>query len=94
VIGSRSRALRWFGWFALFTFGQLALVFLAFSVGMMWLLYPLWPGLQMMRFLPADPRTAGSFIVFPTLAQIALAIGINDLLYAAVFYGLGRLRRH
>ncbi len=93
MILPQSRALRWFGLLTLFTFGQLAIVFLAFSVGLMWLLYPLWPGLQTMRFLPADPRTAGSFIVFPTLAQIALAIGVNDLVYGALFYVVSRLRR-
>lgn len=89
----KSKVLRWFGLFALFTFGQLAIVFLAFSVGLMWLLYPLWFGLQTMRFLPADPQTAGSFIVFPTLAQIALAIGVNDLIYAALFYGISLIRK-
>lgn len=93
MIRVKSRALRWFGLFALFTFGQLAIVFLAFSVGMMWLLYPLWLGLQTMRFLPADPATAGSFIVFPTLAQIALAIGVNDLVYAAACYGVSLMRK-
>ncbi|MEO5937154.1 MAG: hypothetical protein ABIP81_08060, partial [Terriglobales bacterium] len=61
--------------------------------GLMWLLYPLWFGLQTMRFLPADPQTAGSFIVFPTLAQLALAIGVNDLLYAGVFYVVIKARQ-
>ena len=69
----------------LFTVGQLVLLWVGFGTGMKWPFFPLWLGLEAMRLLPADPRTAGSFIVFPTLPQIVLAVVVNNLLYGVIF---------
>jgi hypothetical protein len=92
MIGTRSRALRCIGLIVLLSLAQLGLMYVALTAGMRWLFIPLWPGLQSMHFLPADPQSAGSFIVFPTLAQLILAIGVNDLIYGSVIYGISRIR--
>jgi hypothetical protein len=70
---------------------QPALFYVAANWRLDYLFWPLLPGLYSMRILPADPRTAGSFIVFPTLPQIVLALVVNTLLYGAGFFAW---RRH
>jgi hypothetical protein len=72
--------------------GQVALVAAAVLTHQKWLLAPLAPGLWSMRFLKADPLTAGSFIVFPTLAQTLLALTVNLAVYAGILFLVMRRR--
>lgn len=82
------RALRIALWLAALVAGQVLVVALALGVREQMLLAPLAPGLYSMKLLPADPRTAGSFIVFPTHWQILLALTVNVLVYGALLLAL------
>ena len=66
---------------------------IAISTHQKWLLAPLAPGLWSMRLLPADGRTAGSFIVFPTASQTLLALAVNAAVYGALLLFLANRRR-
>jgi hypothetical protein len=91
------RDLRSWAKIALFIAGsvaaQFALLFAAASTQTGWLAWPAAPGLYSMRLLPNDPQTAGSFIVFPTLAQSLLALAVNTGVYAGVFASYKWLKR-
>jgi hypothetical protein len=73
---------------------QLLLLFLAFAQGLRFLFWPLVPGIYSMRWLPNDPRTGGSFIVFPSAAQLVVAFAVNTAVYAGLFLALQRFRKH
>jgi hypothetical protein len=73
--------------------GQIALAVAAVLTNQKWLFAPLAPGLWCMRFLKANPQTAGSFIVFPTVAQTLLALGVNLAVYGALALVWMKLRR-
>jgi hypothetical protein len=72
---------------------QVALLLLAAGTNTEWLAWPAVPGLYSMRWLPNDPATAGSFIVFPTLAQSVLALAVNTGVYAIIYAGCRCVRR-
>lgn len=81
-------ALRIAGWIGALIVAQVLIVFASLATREQWLLAPLMPGLYSMKLLPADPRTAGSFIVFPTHWQILLALAVNVLVYGALLLAL------
>ena len=87
------RLLRIAGAIAILVAVQVLLVVAAIATHQKWLLAPLAPGLWSMRWLPADPRTAGSFIVFPTLSQTLLALAVNAALYGVLLLSLVAWRR-
>lgn len=87
------RIVRWVWLGVLFTAGQFLLLVVAFYTGMTLLLAPLWPGLRAMQLLPADPRSAGSYIVLPTLSQTVLALVVNDLMFGLILKLVNRIRR-
>jgi len=72
---------------------QVLLAVAAIASSQAWLLWPLAPGIEAMRLLPGDPRTAGSFIAFPTLAQTLLALAVNTLAAAAAIVVFRAARR-
>ena len=80
------------GWLAASVAAQAGLVAAAVALHQKWLLAPLAAGLWAMRLLPADPRTAGSFIVFPTLAQTVLAVAVNTVVFGGVWWIVRRVR--
>lgn len=71
---------------------QILWLVMAGSLRQEWLMFPLMPGLKAMKLLPADPRTAGSFIVFPTLAQTLLALAVNTVVFALIWFTVRKLR--
>lgn len=71
---------------------QILWLLMAGSLRQEWLMFPLLPGLKAMKLLPADPRTAGSFIVFPTLAQTLLALAVNTVVFALIWFTVRKLR--
>ncbi len=74
--------------------GQLTMMLLAVTQSWKPLFWMMLPGLYCMRFLPAYPGSAGSAIVFPTLAQLVLAIAVNTMLYAGIVVGIKQIRKH
>ena len=72
---------------------QVAWLLMAGTLRQEWLMFPLMPGLKAMKLLPADPQTAGSFIVFPTLAQTLLALAVNTAVFAIVWFAARKWRR-
>ena len=87
------KAFRIAGWLAAAVAAQVVLVGVAIGTHQKWLLAPLAPGLWSMRLLPADGRTAGSFIVFPTLSQTLLALAVNAAAYGLLLVLLVAWRR-
>lgn len=64
---------------------QVVLLWISVETRIRWLSWPLKVGIYSMRLLPGSPFSAGSFLVFPTVAQILLALAINTAVYGLLF---------
>lgn len=71
---------------------QIVLLLSAAALRNEWMTLPIMPGLKAMTLLPADPQTAGSFIVFPTPAQAVLAFAVNTGVFALLAVTVRKLR--